>query len=148
MKVNFIMLKPFKNVRIRNLIASAVLVWSLLRSSKFASLDSSNQKQNNSVVHERVIKNEFNSLEDSNTSGRIIETGTGTILTFQQKAHDSSLNMDEVILVKDDGILPGVDGYVPNNNLRRRHPLGRPRMRGSKSIEINRNQFPKYSRAW
>ena len=75
--------KGFKNIRIRKLMASAVLALSLLRSSKFASLDSSNQKQNNLVVDERVIKNEFNihSLKDFNTSGRIIETGTGTILT-------------------------------------------------------------------
>ena len=53
------------------------------------------------IVHETVIKNEFNSLDDSNTSGRIIETKTGTILTFRQKVHDSSLSMDEVILAKD-----------------------------------------------
>ena len=95
------MLKPFKKLRIRKRITSAVLAWSLLRSSKFASLESSSQKQNNSVVHETVIKNEFNSLDDSNTSGRIIETKTGTILTFRQKVHDSSLSMDEVILAKD-----------------------------------------------
>jgi len=124
----------FKNLRIRKLIISAVLAWSLLRSSKSASLDSLNQKQNNSVVHERVIKNEFNSLDDSNTSGRIIETGTGTILT--QKDHESSLNMDEVILVKDDGILPGADAYIPKNNPSRRYPFGRSRMRGPKSTDV------------
>jgi hypothetical protein len=38
--------------------------------------------------------------------------------------------MDEIILVKDDGILPGADGFPLNNNPRRRHPFGRPRMRG------------------
>ena len=87
---------PFKNLRIRKLIGSAVLAWSLVKSPKSASLDQIKQKQNNSVVHEKVIKNEFNSLDDSNTSGKIIRTGNGTILTFQQDVHDSSLKMDEV----------------------------------------------------
>ena len=142
------MLKQLKNVRIKKFIASAVLAWSLLRSSKFTSLESSSYKPNNSVVHERVIENELNSLDDSHNSVRIIETGTGTILSFQQKDHNSSLNeilsehnlcsndTDEVILVKDNGILPGVDCHVPNNNPRRRHPFGRPRMRGSRSIDV------------
>ena len=86
MKINFITIRPFKKVflkiRIRKLIALSVLAWFLLRNSKFASLDLLNQKQNNSVVNEKVIKNEFNSLDDSNISGRSIETGTGIILTF------------------------------------------------------------------
>jgi hypothetical protein len=97
MKVNFIMLKPFKkvfkNVRIRKLIASAVLVWSLLKSSRFASLDSSSQKQNNSVIY---------SLQNSNILGPISETGTGTILIFKQKAHDLSLNEQFHLLQEDD----------------------------------------------
>ena len=39
--------------------------------------------------------------------------------------------LDSIILVKDDGILPGADGFPLNNNPRRRHPFGRPRMRGT-----------------
>ena len=58
--------------------------------SKFISLKSSSH--NNSVVHERVIENKLNSLEDSHNSGEIIQTGTVTILAFQQKAYDSSSN--------------------------------------------------------
>ena len=40
--------------------------------------------------------------------------------------------MDEIILVKDDEILPGAEGFTRNNNPCRRHPVGvgRPRMRG------------------
>lgn len=45
--------------------------------------------------------------------------------------------MDEVILVKNNGILSGVDGYVPNNNPHRRHPFGSPRIQGSKSIDAS-----------
>jgi len=67
------------------------------------------------VTHER---HELNSLEDSRNSGEIIQTGTGTILSFQQKiktTHDSGLNeflleintlnidSQEIILVKDTG---------------------------------------------
>ena len=98
LQIKFFMLKVSK--KIKRLITSTLLAWSLLRNSKFASLDSFNQKQDNSVVHERVIKNEFNihSLEDPN--GPIIETGTSAILT--QKDHESSLNMDEVFLLKAD----------------------------------------------
>ena len=113
------MLKVSK--KIKRLITSTLLAWSLLRNSKFASLDSFNQKQDNSVVHERVIKNEFNihSLEDPNTLGPIIETGTGAILT--QKDHESSLNMDEVILVKaGDSPLPREEG---NQVISQLHPL-------------------------
>jgi len=98
-------------------------------------MESSSQKHNNSVVHERVIStfasqngasfgtsNELTNLEDSHNSGEIIQTGTGTILVFQQKTHHSSSNevlsernllsndTEEGILVKDYGILPGVDG--------------------------------------
>jgi len=96
------------------------------------------------LAHERVISNhELNSLEDFNTSDRIIETETGTILALQQKNHDSSLNeilsnhnlwsndTDEVTVVKYDKIFPGADGFPLNNNPRRRHQFGRPRMRGT-----------------
>jgi len=105
--------KIFKNVRIRKLLASAVIAWSLLWGSKLASPESLNQKDQ--VTHER---HELNSLEDSRNSGEIIQTGTGTILSFQQKiktTHDSGLNeflleintlnidSQEIILVKDTG---------------------------------------------
>ena len=43
----------------------------------------------------------------------------------------NSTKPDEVILVKNDGILPGADGFPLNNNPRRRHPFDRPRMRGT-----------------
>ena len=36
----------------------------------------------------------------------------------------------KIILIKDDGILPGANSFPLNNNSRRRHPFGRPRMRG------------------
>jgi hypothetical protein len=39
--------------------------------------------------------------------------------------------MDEIILVQGDGILSGADGFPLNNNPRRRHPFGRPGMRGT-----------------
>ena len=87
--MRFIMLKPFKNLRIRELITQAVLAWYLLKSLKYASL---NQKQNNSVVHERVIENQFNTLDDSHISNKIIQTETATILAFRQKTYDSSSN--------------------------------------------------------
>jgi hypothetical protein len=77
-------------------------------------------------------ENEFNidSFQDSNTSGRIIETENETVLT--QKAHESSLTMDEVILIKGDGIFPEANGFNP----RMRHPFRRPRIRGRKSTDV------------
>jgi hypothetical protein len=51
---------------------------------------------------------------------------------LSEPANEHNLNkMDEVILVKDYEILPGADGFPLNNNPRRRHPFGRPRMRGT-----------------
>ena len=67
-------------------------------------------------------------------SGKTIQTGNGTILEFHSAT--SSNDMDEIILVKDNGILPGADGFPLNNNPRRRHPFGRPRMRG-RSMNID-----------
>ena len=43
-----------------------------------------------------------------------------------------SNDTEEVNLVKDDGILPGVDGFVPN--IPKHHPFGRPRIKGSSTI--------------
>ena len=105
----------------------------------FGNLKPNDLKTNpNPVSPEKVISNqEFNSFDGSHNSGKIIRTGNGTILEFQQEIPAPSSNdMDEIILVKDDGILPGADGFPLNNNPRRRHPFGRPRMRGSKSIEV------------
>jgi len=119
----------------RRIFASAVLVGNLL----FGNLKPNDLKTNpNPVSPEKVISNqEFNSFDGSHKSGKIILTGNGTILEFQQEIPATSSNdMDEIILVKDDGILPGADGFPLNNNPRRRAPFGRPRMRGSKSIEV------------
>lgn len=63
------------------------------------------------------------------------------VINILNQQQDASLNEilskqnptkpDEVILVKNDGILPGADSFPLNNNPRRRHPFGRPRMRGT-----------------
>jgi len=82
----------------------------------------------NRPSRERISNQELNSLDVSHNSGKIIQTGNGTILEFHSAT--SSNDMDEIILVKDNGILPGADGFPLNNNPRRRHPFGRPRMRG------------------
>ena len=98
--------------------------------------DKIDQSYSDRPFHNRISNQELNTLEDYPNSGRSIETGTGTILTFQEDVNDSNLKMDEVILVKSDGILPGVEAYLPRNNPRRRHPFGRPRIRGSKSVDV------------
>jgi len=81
----------------------------------FGSLKTNSVKTKNyepsSVPYERVISNqELNSLEASDNSGERIQTGTGTILVFQQKAdtaaefEESNLvegNPEQVTLVKD-----------------------------------------------
>ena len=84
------------------------------------------------LSHQKVILNqEFNSLNGCQDSGKIIQIGNGKSLEFQQEVSDTSSNdMDEIILPKDDRILPGADGFPLNNNPRRRHQFGRPRMRG------------------
>ena len=117
----------------RRIFASAVLAVNLLFGN-LTTNDLKTQKYSNGtpLTQEKVISNqEFNSLDGSHNLGKIIRTGNGTILEFQQEVSDTSSNdMDEIILVKDDGILPGADGLPLNNNPRRRHPFGRPRMRG------------------
>ena len=117
----------------RRIFASALLAGNLL----FGNLKPNDLKTNtNPVSHEKVISNqEFNSFDGSHNSGKIIRTGNGTILEFQQEIPATSSNdMYEIILVKDDGILPGADGFPLNNNPRRRHPFGRPRIQGSKPL--------------
>ncbi len=96
---------------------------------------------NPTLTHEKVISDqELNSLDNFRNSGQIVRTGNGTILEFQQEVSNASSNKilsehnlhepDDIILVKDDGILPGAEGLTPNNNPRRRHQFGRPRMKG------------------
>ena len=68
------------------------------------------------------------------------------VINISNQQQDASLNEilskqnptkpDEVILVKNDGILPGADGFPLNSNPRMRHPFGRPRMRG-RSITVD-----------
>lgn len=96
-------------------------------------LSSQNYSNATSLTQEKVISNqEFNSLDGSHNSSKIIRTGNGTILELQQKVSETnSTYMDEVILVKNDGLLPGADGFSPNNYPRKPHYI--PRIRG-KSI--------------
>jgi len=72
--------------------------------------------------------------KDVNHLEKQLANGNGTILEFQQEQvqiTEHNINEpDDIILVKDDGILPGADGFPLNNNPRRRHPFGRPRMKG------------------
>ena len=149
MKINKHKLKLFKFFNKRNhknrkkrlgkkrrIFASAVLAGNLFFGD-LATNDVKTQKYLNAIpfTQEKVISaQEFNSLDDSRNSGQIVRTGNGTILEFQQERVqiiEHNLNEpDDIILVKDDGILPGADGFPLNNNPRRRHPFGRPRMRG------------------
>jgi hypothetical protein len=138
-----------RSVKKRRIFASSVLAGNLLFGNlKTDYLKTQNYSNATPLAHEKVISDqEFNSLDDSHNSGKIIvRTGNGRILEFQQEVSDASSNKilsehnlnepDEVILIKDDGILPGAEGYTPNSNPRKRHPFGRPRMRGSKPIEV------------
>jgi hypothetical protein len=87
-----------------------------------------------SVKEKALLKQKYTSCDNSEKSTRIIRTGGGTILEFQKKVSVSDPNsneifsewdINEVILVKNDGILPGAEGFSPNP---KRHPL--PRIRG------------------
>lgn len=62
--------------------------------------DKIDQSYSDKSSHERISNQELNTFEDYPNSGIIVQTGNGTILTFQEDVHDSSLKMDEVILVK------------------------------------------------
>nr|YP_010448171.1 hypothetical protein NRL27_pgp028 [Nitzschia dubiiformis]UTQ75652.1 hypothetical protein [Nitzschia dubiiformis] len=114
----------------RRIFASTVLVGNLL----FGNLKTNDLNYSNAtpLTQEKVISNqEFNNLDGFHNSSKIIRTGNGTTLEFQQKVFETNLTgMDEVIFVKGDGILPGADGFPLNNNPCRRHPFGQPRMRG------------------
>lgn len=125
----------------RRIFASAVLAGNLLFGNLRTDYGKPQNYSNPTLTHEKVISaQELNSLDDSRNSGQIVRTGNGTILEFQEEVSNASSNKilsehnlhepDDIILVKDDGILPGAEGFTPNNNPRRRHPFGRPRMRG------------------
>jgi hypothetical protein len=102
------MRRKFKGKK-RKILGYAVLALIFLfRQPRLASDRSSNYKSQ--VAHERVIEN-------CDTSAPIIETETGITLT------------DEIILVKNDGILPGADGFALNNN-----PFGGPRIRRGSDV--------------
>ena len=124
----------------QRIFTSAVLAGNLL----FGNLkqnDVKTQKYLNPipVTQEKVISNqEFNSLDGSQNSGKIIQTGNGTILEFQQEISEtSSTDMDEVILVKDNGILPGAEALPIISNSRKTHRI--PRIRGKHF----KNELPK-----
>lgn len=125
----------------RRIFASAVLAGNLLCGNLRTDYGKPQNYSNPTLTHEKVISaQELSSLDDSRNSGQIVRTGNGTILEFQEEVSNASSNkilskhnlheLDDIILVKDDGILPGAEGFTPNNNPRRRHPCGRPRMRG------------------
>lgn len=125
----------------RRIFASAVLAGNLLFGNLRTDYGKPQNYSNPTLTHEKVISaQELNSLDDSRNSGQIVRTGNGTILEFQEEVSNASSNKilsehnlhepDDIILVKDDGILPGAEGFTPNNNPRRRHQFGRPRMRG------------------
>jgi hypothetical protein len=118
--------------RKRRIFASAVLAGNLL----FGNLKSNDLKTNTTPLsHEKVISNqELKSLDGCQNSGKIIQTGK-QVFEFKQEVSDTSSNdMDEIILVKDDGILPGADGFPLNNNSRKPHRI--PRIRG-KGINVD-----------
>lgn len=101
----------------RRIFPAAVLAGNLL----FGNLTTNElkiQKYLNAIplTQEKVISNqEFNSLDGSHNSGKIIRTGNSTILEFQQEVSDTSSNdIDKIISVKYDGILPGADGFQPH----------------------------------
>jgi len=100
-------------------------------------------RNKNQVYQEILISDqEFNSFENkakTGDSGPSVSTSPGrrqpsqshvVIEQVRGVSETSSININEVILVKDNGILPGTDGFPLNNNPRKRHPQGPPRIRG------------------
>lgn len=71
---------------------------------------------------------------------------------FQQEVSDPSSNeilsehnLNETykaILVKNDGVLPGADGFNLNNNFGRRHPMGIPRIR--RQLDVQPQNIPRF----
>lgn len=88
------------------------------------------KNRSTSVSHQKVISHQ--DFDTYPNLGKMMRNENGTSLEFEQAVYyTSSNNMDEIMLVKDDGILPGADAFPLNNNKnkRGRHPFGRPRMR-------------------
>lgn len=75
------------------------------------------------VSYKKVISNQgLSSLDDFQNSGKIIQIGNDTS------------SMDEIILVTNDGIFPGAEGFSINNYPRKPHRI--PRVRG-KGITVD-----------
>lgn len=76
--------------RKRRIFASAILVGNLL----FVNWKPNDLKTSPTPLsHEKVISNqELNSLDGFQNSGKIIQTGNGTILEFEQEVYDTSSN--------------------------------------------------------
>jgi len=105
----------------RRIFGSAILAGKLL----FGNLETNDlktQKYSNAtpLTHQKVISDqEFNSLNGSRNSGKLIWTGNGIILEFQQKVSNESSNKilnnlnepNDIILVKSEGILPGAEAF-------------------------------------
>ena len=111
----------------RRIFASTVLAGSILFDVLFGNLvtnDLKTQRYSNATpsTQEKVISaQEFNSLDDSRNSGQTVRTGNGTILELQQEVSNASSNkilsennlneLDDIILVKGDGVLPGAEAF-------------------------------------
>jgi hypothetical protein len=107
----------------RRILASAVLAGNMLFGNLVTD-DLKTQKCENTITltQEEVISaQESNSLEDFSNSGQTVQTGNGIILEFQQDIFNPSSNeilsennlneLNDIILVKNSGILPSADGF-------------------------------------
>lgn len=80
--------------------------------------------------NEKISNQESNMLKDYHNSGVTIQTGNEKIFR---------INDMDVILVKDDGILPGVDGFSSANYPRKPHSI--PRVNRRRGINIDPPQI-------
>jgi len=63
--------------------------------------------------------------------GKLFKLEMVQFLNFNNRfLRQAQMLLMKIILIKDDGILPGANSFPLNNNSRRRHPFGRPRTRG------------------
>ena len=87
----------------RKIVISGGLAWCLMFGRlKTGSAKIQNYEPATLLAPKRVILNkEFNSLKASHNSGRIIQTGTDTIFTFQQEAYHASSNQEFHLLDQD-----------------------------------------------
>lgn len=82
----------------------------------------------------------MNSLDGCQNSGKIIRTGNGTSLEFKQEvSYISSNDIDEIILVKDNAILPGVDGFSSGKYPRKPHSI--PKVKRIRGINVDPPQI-------